>query len=534
MSLIRVQNVSVRFEQKLVLRETFFRLREGDRVGLIGDNGSGKTTFLRLLMGRIEPTEGSIERSEGLKIRYFSQFSELSDERTVEQHMDDQFAHIHAIQAELDAIEKALDEHPGDRELKQLLHRQAELFEAMDHHDGWSSALRIDTVLTRLGFPAEYRSRPVGQLSGGWRNRSALAQLLLSDPDILLLDEPTNFLDTAGLDWLEEWLAEFRGAAVVVTHDRDFLEHVAGKIVEVQNFRLQEYEGTYSDYVRAKPQRQKMLDNQFQHEQELLALEAENIADRREDLRDPSKALLRRLANIRKRATPRPVDRIVTALYKHLSPAALLLEVKGLGKGFGGKPLFGDLSFVVQRGERMAILGPNGCGKTTLVRTLTLTEPVDVGTIRWSHGGDFVSYNQVLAGLDPGDTPHHALNVTPLAFHESRKKVGEFLAMMRFSEAMLQQKIGTLSGGQQARVALGLCLLSGSSVIVLDEPTNHLDLPAILVMERALVHFPGAIILVSHDRFFIDNVATRLLEFQGGGQTRLVEGNWTIAHAGRP
>jgi ATP-binding cassette subfamily F protein 3 len=360
-----------------------------------------------------------------------------------------------------------------------------------------------------------------------------LAKILLEGPDVLLMDEPTNYLDIEGLLWLEEWFQKLRGALLVVSHDRHFLDRVVDRIVEIENYHTQEYKGNFTQYVREKPLRIKSLERQFRHEEELLAYEAEAIADRREAARDPSRALKRRLANIKKRARPRPVDKIVTDIYANLYVANKLCRVEAISKAYDGQILFRDLSFEIQRRDRIAVVGPNGCGKTTLLRVLTQDEMPDSGRIVWSKAVEYIYYNQVFDELDMSDTVTHAVNVVGLAYHAPRKRVNRFLSLLQFSEMDLRQQIGTLSGGQRARVALAQCLLSGAGAILLDEPTNHLDLPSAQVMERALVHFPGAVVVVSHDRFFIDKVATRLLVFAGAGRVREVAGNWTIWQASR-
>jgi ATPase subunit of ABC transporter with duplicated ATPase domains len=531
MSLVRLLNVSKSYDDKPVLREVFFRLSQGERVGLIGKNGTGKTTVLKLILGQETPTEGTVEVDEGVRIGYFSQFSELSGEATTLDVLEGLFAEIHAIEEELIEIEIALEESPSETELNRLLNRQAELFEEMDQREGWTYQNRIDTVLTRLGFSDTYRRRPIDQLSGGWRNRAALAKILLEEPDVLLLDEPTNFLDIQGLEWLEEWLQKLRGAAIIVSHDRHFLDAVVNRVVEIENYHFQEYRGGFTHYVREKPLRIKTLERQFVHEEELLAYEAEAILERREASKDPSRALKRRLADIKQKATPRPVDRIVTGIYRDLHVRNDLCRAEAISKAYGDQVLFQDLTFEIHREDRIAVVGPNGCGKTTLLKVLVEDELPNSGRIVWSKSIGFVYYNQVFEDLDLNDSVTHAVNVVGLAYHAARKKVNRFLSLFQFSEMDLGQQIGTLSGGQRARVALAQCLLSGASVILLDEPTNHLDMTSTQVMERALMHFPGAVVVVSHDRFFIDKIATRLLIFQGEGRVREVSSNWTMWQA---
>ena len=518
MSLIRLNDVSLEFDGRPVVREAFLKLRAGDRIGLIGKNGTGKTSFLELILQRLEPTSGTVDVTLGTTIGYFSQFSELDGERSIRDILSDHFEEVHETQARLDAIGMQLAEPLADDTMTALLTEQGELFERMDAIDGWSYENTIDTVLTSLGFDADRRVLPVDRLSGGWRNRAALAKILIQSPDVLLLDEPTNFLDLDGVRWIENWLGRYQGAVLVVSHDRQFLDGVVTRIVEIENYRLQEYEGDYSAYVHAKQSRLKMLERQFAHEEELLAYEQAASAARREAARNPANAVARRLADIKKRQAPRPIDQIITDIYGGLRVSNDLLEVVKLTKSFeGGDPLFEDLTFSLHRGDRVAVLGSNGSGKSTLLDVLTGETDADSGQVRWAKGVRFVSFNRVYAELDLTDSVGHAVNAYPdsLAFSATKKSVGRFLAMLQFSEAELQQKIGTLSGGQRARVAIAQCLLSGAAVIVLDEPTNHLDITSTQVMERALTHFPGAVMVVSHDRFFVDKLADRLLVFDG-------------------
>ncbi len=535
MSLIRLNNISMKYEDRLVLRNVFFKLQEGERVGLIGKNGSGKTTVLRLILDQIEPTAGTVEREPGLKVGYFSQFSALDGALSVRQVLEDLFADIRALEADLDRIATALETVEEPDAMGYLLERQAAGLDEMTRRDGWEYGRHIDTVLSKLGFIESYRDRPIDQLSGGWRNRAALAKILLEAPDVLLLDEPTNFLDVEGLAWLEGWLNGFGGGLLLISHDRQFLDGVVTRVVEVENYQFQEYAGSFTDYIREKQFRFKTLERQFMHEEELLTFEAEAISDRDEARRDPSQSLQRKLADLKKRREPRPVDAVVTAIYQGIRLPDKMLAVENLAKSYGGPALFSDVSFEVQKGERLAIVGPNGSGKSTLLRLLTQEETPDAGEIVWPGGTSFADFNQILAEQDPSDTVTHAVNTMggagALAFGAQRKQVNKFLGLLQFSEMDLSQRIGTLSGGQRARVALAKCLLSGAQTLILDEPTNHLDLTSTQVMERALVNFPGAVVVVSHDRFFLDKVATRLLVFGQDGRTKGFSGNWAMWQA---
>ena len=531
MSCVRLQNVSKNYDGHVVLREVFFHLDPAERVGLIGPNGAGKTTVLRLILGQEAPSQGSVEVEAGTRIGYFSQFSELDGEATVYEVLDGLFAGVHALEYELLEVEEAFSQSPGGIELDRLLERQARLLAEMERRDGWNINVRIDTVLSKLGFSPALRTRPIQQLSGGWRNRAALARILLEEPDLLLMDEPTNFLDMEGLAWLESWFQKFRGALILISHDRHFLDNVVTRLVEIENYHFQDYQGGYSYYVREKALRLKTLQRQFLHEEELLVYEAESISDRRETARNPTRALQRKLANLKQAVEPRPVDRIVTGLYESLRASADLGHVEELAKAYPGQTLFKNLTFDLHRGDRIAILGKNGCGKTTLLRVLTSDEAADAGKVGWVGNAAIVYFNQVFENLDLNDTVSHAVNVVELAFLARRKKVNQFLSLFQFSELDLKKQIRALSGGQRSRVALAQCLLSGANVLFLDEPTNHLDLTSTQVMERALINFPGAVVAVSHDRFFIDKFAKRLLVFEENGCVAEFHGNWTLWNA---
>ncbi len=528
MSLIRLNNVTMKYEDRLVLRNVFFKLQESERVGLIGKNGTGKTTVLKLILEQLEPTSGTVERAPGLKVGYFSQFSTLDGAQSVQQVLEDLFADTRAVETRLNEIASALETVTDSAKMDQLLEEQAAGLEEMTQRDGWDYSRHIDTALTKLGFSEAHRHRPIEQLSGGWRNRAALAKILLEQPGVLLLDEPTNYLDVEGLAWLEGWLTLFRGGLLLVSHDRQFLDSVVTRLTEVENYGFQEYPGSFTDYVRAKQFRFKTLEKQFLHEEELLTFESEAITDREEAKRNPSQALQRKLADLKKRKEPRPVDVLVTTIYQGIRFPDALGRVEGASKGYGGEMLFRDVTFEIEKGERLAIVGPNGSGKSTLLRLLTLAENPDQGKVAWESGVLLADFNQIHAALDPKDTVSHAVNVFGAGYSATRKEVHKFLSLLQFSEMDLGQKIGTLSGGQKARVALARCLLSGAQVLILDEPTNHLDLTSTQVMERALVNFPGAVIVVSHDRFFLDKIATRLLVFGTDQQITEFNGNWTM------
>ncbi|WP_339315502.1 ABC-F family ATP-binding cassette domain-containing protein [Paenibacillus sp. FSL R10-2734] len=512
MSVIRMENVTKKYENTLIFRDIYFRVSKGERIGLIGRNGAGKSTVFKLMMGKEEPTAGKVELDPNVKISYFSQFSELSGSLSVQQELELCFEQVALIEQELNQIGEQLGQVTDDDQMNTLLERQAALFEQMEHLDGWNVSVEINTVLTKLGFNERSRHQPVDELSGGWRNRAALAKVLIEMPDVVLLDEPTNFLDIEGIVWLEQWLHRFNGAMILVSHDRQFIDRVVTRTIEIENYHFQEYEGNYTDYVRKKKMRKKVLDRQFEWEEELLLMESEAI-ETRGSKKSSKDRLSRKLTDMKKRVEPHPVNVLITDIYSNLRFPDKLGEVKGIGQSYDGRTIFENISFDIQKEDRIAIVGPNGSGKSTLIKVLTGQEEPETGGVTWERGVSYAYFNRMWDELDVKDTVSHAVNVYGLGLDAPRKKVNKFLSMLQFSEMDLSKTIGSLSGGQQARVALAKCLLSGAAVIILDEPTNHLDLTSIQVMEQALIHFPGAVVTVSHDRFFIDKIATKMLTF---------------------
>ncbi|MBO7746251.1 ABC-F family ATP-binding cassette domain-containing protein [Paenibacillus sp. MWE-103] len=512
MSVIRLENVTKKYGDALIFREIYFRLSQGERIALIGRNGAGKSTVFKLILGQEEPTSGKVEVDPGARIGYFSQFSELHGRLSAQQELELCFEEAARIERELQEIAERLGEAADDGEMETLLARQAELFERMEHIDGWNVPVEIDTVLTKLGFGERSRHQPVDELSGGWRNRAALAKMLVQRPDVVLLDEPTNYLDIEGIAWLEQWLHRFGGAMILISHDREFIDKAATQIVEIENYHFHPYEGNYTDYIRKKKLRRKELVRQFEWEEELLLMEAEGIEDRasRKSAKD---RLSRKLADSKKRVEPHPVNVLITDIYERLRFPDKLCEVKAIGQRYEGREIFKGVSFDIQKEDRLVIAGPNGSGKSTLIKALTGEEKPATGEVVWERGVEFAYFNRMWAELDPKDTVSHAVNTYGLGLDAPRKKVNKFLSMLQFSEADLSKPTGSLSGGQKARVALAKCLLSGAAVVILDEPTNHLDLTSIQVMEQALIHFPGAVVTVSHDRFFIDKIGTKMLAF---------------------
>ena len=324
MSWIRLKNISKSYERSTIFRDVNFKLSPGDKVGLVGKNGAGKTTLLRLILGQEDPDEGTVDITQDVSLGYFSQFSELDSDKSILDELTALFPEIAELDAQMAEVNEGFANEPDDEQMADLLERQAAILEEQERAGAWTYERDIDTVLTKLGFSDEHRSLPIGQLSGGWRNRAALATVVLQAPQVLLMDEPTNYLDIEGLRWLEDWFQKFDGALVVISHDRQFLDAVCNRIVDVENHRLYEYVGGFADFVQKKQMAIKSLEREFAHEAELLAFEQEAISNRKQLAKNPSKSLRRKLANIKKSGKPRPVDQIVTEIYGGLHVTCLL------------------------------------------------------------------------------------------------------------------------------------------------------------------------------------------------------------------
>ena len=510
--------ITKRYNNKTILHNIYFKLDKSEKIGLLGRNGSGKTTFFKLLMGIEEADEGMIEIDDGMSFGYFSQFSELRGNERIVDILDGEFARVHEIETELSEIDGKIAECLDEKKTMNYVKKQMKLFAEMDHLDAWNYRYKIETVLSKLQFSETHRNLPVSQLSGGWRNRASLALLLIKNPDIILLDEPTNFLDSEGVKWLADWIKKLPATVIVVSHDRYFLDLATTKMIEIENNKLYEYSGNYSEYVKQKRSRKAELERDFEHEEELLIMEQNEIKDRSTlrkliDSGDSAYGYLeRKMANINRNRPQLNSEKVVTSLYYDLYVPEKTVNVEKISVEYDGREIFENVSFDMAGGERMGIVGPNGCGKTTLINVLTSEMKQSGGRISWGVGR-MIYFNRVLDELNGNELVYQNI-YTESELNSSRKKVYKFVKLLGFAECDMKEKIGNLSGGQKARVALAKCLLSGCTMIILDEPTNHLDISSIQTIECALLNFPGSIIFVSHDTFFIDKLATRLLAYK--------------------
>ncbi len=525
MSEIIARSIGKRYGINEVLKDVSVRLAKGDRIGLVGPNGEGKTTLLKILSLLEEPTTGEVSHRRALRVGYLPQDPPASSELTLHDSMLAVFADLYEVEAQLHEVAEQLEKEPADRE---LLKRYGVLQMEFEACGGYGIETRIKTVLTGLGFNEGQHTMPLVHLSGGQRSRAMLAGLLLAEPDVLLLDEPTNHLDLVAIEWMEGWLRDFRGTLVIVSHDRYLLDRTIRKVWEVCFARLEEYRGNYTDYVGLRERRRAERLEQWQKQQDYVAKTEEYIrryhAGQRSREARGRRARLDRFLEEEAIERPRNQKSIRVRLDPADDTGHLILRVRGLVVGYEPEaPLLRVPDMEVHRGDRLAVIGPNGSGKTSLVRTLLgWVEPlggkvrvgsrVKLGYMPQTH--DALDADETALGTVIASTP----DINPSA---ARSLLGSFL----FHGDEVKQKISELSGGQRSRVVLACLVAQGANVLVLDEPTNHLDIPSQEILQEVLQDFRGTVIVVSHDRYLVQALATRVLVIEGG-DVHPVKGGW--------
>lgn len=530
MGVISIQNVTRQFGTQTVLANLTLELTTGQIVGLVGPNGAGKTTLFRLITGQLTPDMGTVTRSQGLEVGYLPQEPDIRADGTLHDVVSEVFTELLDIEHRMHDVSARLarlDPGPGQQALLEQYDRLHARFEAAG---GYRIEARVGEILGGLGFaPADY-TLPIGALSGGQKCRAALARLLLQDSDFLLLDEPTNHLDIDAVRWLEKFLKNRPGGAVIVSHDRYLLDRLADRIIELDRGRAYVYPGNYSNYVRARETMRLSLQRQYEKDREFIEKERDFIArflagQRSKEAQGRRTRLERRIAAGEFVLEP-PAQR--PRLKLKFKPTELkgteILRVENLAKSYGDKRLFEGLNLQVAAGQRLGITGPNGTGKSTLLKILLELVRPDEGTVRWDSKASIGYYAQESAALNPETTILEEIRAQQpgLSEQQARNCLGAFL----FTGDDVFKPLGRLSGGEQSRVRLIKLILSSPDVLLLDEPTNHLDIPSRESLEEALADFPGTIIAVSHDRYFLDRLCDRLLIIRPEGH-RLIAGNYT-------
>jgi ATP-binding cassette, subfamily F, member 3 len=514
---IQLESVSKAYGGQPVFRDVTWRIADRERIGLVGPNGAGKTTLCRILAGFEEPDSGHVSRPRATTVGYLPQEAAGTVSGSVLGEALSGFEPVWALEREMEDVARALESAPSDA----LTARYGDLQHRFEALGGYRLETQARAILTGLGFAVTDFARPVGEFSGGWRMRAALARLLLLAPSLLLLDEPTNHLDLESLAWLEDFLADYDGTVVVVSHDRYFLNRMVTSIADLQPDGLVLYPGDYDDFLVEREARRELLEAQARNQAKRIA-EIERFIERFRYQASKARQvqsrvkMLQKVERIALDAGPR---RIHFAFPEPPRTGRRVAALRGVRKAYGANVVYAGVDFEVERGERVALVGENGAGKSTLLKILAGMLPLDGGerTLGAHVAVHYYAQHQ-LDALRPDNTAlEEMIEVAPMLPHTRLRTIlGAFL----FSGDAVDKKVAVLSGGEKARLALGKMLVRPAALLCLDEPTNHLDLASREVLEAALAGFPGTIVFISHDRYFINRIATAVVEVAHGTLTR--------------
>ena len=512
--------------KRFILRDISLSFFPGAKIGVLGLNGSGKSTLLRIMAGLDSEIDGEARPQPGIKIGFLPQEPQLDSSKDVRGNVEEGVAETKALLDRFNEISMKFAEPMNDDEMNALLEEQGHLQDAIDAVGAWELDRKLEIAADALRLPPW--DADVTKLSGGERRRVALCRLLVSQPDMLLLDEPTNHLDAESVAWLERFLDEYPGTVIAVTHDRYFLDNVAGWILELDRGHGIPYEGNYSSWLEQKERRLRHEEATEKARQKAMASELEWVRTNPKGRHAKSKARLRQFDEISSASYQKRNE--TNEIYIPPGPRLgdVVIEVEDLKKGFGDKLLLDDLSFLLPPGGIMGVIGPNGAGKTTLFRMITGTEQPDSGSLRLGETVQLAAVDQSRDSLDDSKTVWQEISgeqdLIQVGNYEtsSRAYVGRF----NFRGADQQKHIGLLSGGERNRVHLAKMLRAGGNLLLLDEPTNDLDVETLRALEQALLEFPGSAVVISHDRWFLDRIATHILAFEGNSEVVFFAGNY--------
>jgi ATP-binding cassette subfamily F protein 3 len=527
--LFRLTDVHKSYGAQEVLRGASLQVNAGEHVGLVGRNGAGKTTLFRLVTGEESADRGDVVRARGLRLGLLEQHVDFEPGTTVHEAALAAFGQLQSIEHEMHQLEHRMAEGPDD--LDAVLARYSDLQQEFEHQGGFEYAARAEAILQGLGFDRDSWATPAEILSGGQKNRLGLARLLLAEPDVLLLDEPTNHLDVAAVEWLEEFLSTYKSAYVIISHDRYFLDRACTRIVEVENGRATSYTGNYSAFLVEREERRETLMRAYENQRQLIEKTEEfirrNIAGQKTKQAKSRRKMLEKLERVEAVRPDQPSGNF--QLQKVERAGTYVLTVKDAAIGYPGKVLADGINFILRRGEALGVIGPNGSGKTTFVKTVLGKLPQLAGEIRLGANVSVGYYAQQLDDLDPRNEIIMELRrVAPQGV--TAGELRNFLARFLFTGDDVYKHVRDLSGGEKGRLALAKLIYSRVNVLVLDEPTNHLDIPSREALEEALDAYDGTIITISHDRYFLDRVATHILALDGEGRAEHYEGDYTEYH----
>jgi len=506
MILAQFSNVSFEFHDKPIIRNFSLQLKNRCRIGLIGKNGTGKTTLLRLLTGELEPEDGQIITGKDVKIGYLTQTPDVPSDTDLYSIYRKPFDKLIEMERKLEDLRNSM----GSNNSAELLETYDNLHELFEREGGYLYRNKITKVFQGLGFIEEDITRTIASFSGGEQARVMLGQLLLEEPDLMLLDEPTNHLDIDAVEYLESYLDDFSGGVVIISHDRYFLNKVSTSIVELEWLKGELYKGNYSFYLKEKENRREIQHKHFKLQKDRIDKLEDFI--RRNMAAQKTKQAQSRLKELEKIERMEDVRGSARQMKIHLSmkqnSGQILFDIKNISKGFDGECLFSNVNLRLHRGEIIGIIGPNGSGKTTLLRILADKISADTGEVEWGHNVLKTYFEQHLDDLDESsEVIEEIWNIIPgMTQNEVRSHLGRFL----FSGDDVFKIIGNLSGGEKARVALAKLFLKDANLLLLDEPTNHLDLAARESLENALTEYPGTVVMVTHDRYLLDRIADRI------------------------
>jgi ATP-binding cassette subfamily F protein 3 len=523
---LRLEKISKIYPTGEVLRDVTWEVKAGDRIGLVGVNGAGKSTQMRLIAGLEEPSSGKVVKQGNPRIAYLQQEFDVDPQRTVRAELFQAFGEAATVLNRTRAVETemASDKAASDPDhLEELIHELGHLHERFEALHGYELEARIDKLLPTIGFTPEGAEQLVADYSGGWQMRIALGKILLQEPDLLLLDEPTNHLDVETIQWLEGYLLEQSAAIVVISHDRTFLDRVCNQIVETERGISRTYLGNYSQHLEQKALEREATQAAFERQQKELAEQQAYIDRFRASATRSTQAKSREKLLDKVERIDAPVETVGGPRFRFPEPprsGRLVAEIRELSHSYGDQILFLGAELEIERGDRIAFVGPNGAGKSTLLRLIMGSETPDEGVAQLGEHNVIAGYfeqNQAEA-LDLSKT------VIDTIFEAvpdwTQTQVRSLLGSFCFSNESVFKEAGKLSGGEKARLALALMLLSPCNLLVLDEPTNHLDIPAKQMLEDALIDYEGAALLVSHDRYFISRVANTIVELRDGELVR--------------